>query len=97
MISTPYRWHTVKLSGLNTNITAQYGTTEANWPDNKLKETENDSSIDFICLFFHHPPFSELWKEINNSDAGTVYVNNVLFPIIKKYTKVQQINLQLKK
>ena len=78
--------------GMNTNINDQYGTTEATWLDNTLKETEKNSAIDFVFLFFHHPPFTELWADINNSDAGTLYVKNVLFPIIKRYSKVQQMN-----
>lgn len=78
--------------GLNTNITSQYGTVMADWLDTKLSETENNPDIDFVFLFFHHPPFTELWKTINNSDAGNVYVKNILFPIIKKYTKVQEMH-----
>ena len=78
--------------GLNTNITSQYGITEANWLNAKLKESENDASIDFVFLFFHHPPMSELWDYTNTQDAGTAYVRDVLFPVIKKYTKVQQLN-----
>lgn len=78
--------------GLNTNITAQCGTVMADWLDTKLSETENNPDIDFVFLFFHHPPFTELWKTINNSDGGTVYVKNTLFPIIKKYSKVQEMH-----
>lgn len=75
--------------GLNTNITAQYGTTEAGWLDSKLNEAENDPSIDFVFLFFHHLPFSELW---NVSETRTNYVKNTLFPFLKKYSKVQQLH-----
>ncbi len=78
--------------GLNTNIIDQYGTTQANWLDAKLKETENDASIDFVFLFMHHPPFSELWFDVSTFDGGANYVKNTLFPIIRKYTKVQQLN-----
>ena len=78
--------------GLNTNIVSQYGATETAWLDTKLNETEIDPSIDFVFLFFHHPPFSELWYDVNNFDGGSDYVKNVLFPIIKKYSKVQQLH-----
>lgn len=78
--------------GLNTNITAQFGLTMANWLDLKLKEAENDTEIDFVFLFMHHPPFSELWDYTNSNDRGTLYVREVLLPVIKKYTKVQQLN-----
>lgn len=78
--------------GLNTNITSQYGNLQANWLNTKLKEAETDSSIDFIFLFFHHPVMSELWDYTNTQDEGTAYVRNVLLPIVKKYSKVQQMN-----
>lgn len=78
--------------GLNTNIVGQYGSTEATWLDNRLNEAQQDSSIDFVFLFMHHPPYSELWGEVSNFDGGPAYILNVLFPIIKKYTKVQQLH-----
>jgi acid phosphatase type 7 len=78
--------------GLNTNIINQFGTTQANWLNSKLKEVENDKSIDFVFLFFHHPPVSELWDYTNTKDAGTAYVREVLLPVIKKFTKVQQMH-----
>jgi len=73
--------------GLNTNIIDQYGETEANWLDTRLNESEMDTTIDFVFLFFHHPAISELWIV-----GGTDYVKNRLFPVIKKYSKVQQVN-----
>ncbi len=78
--------------GLNTNITRQYGTTMTNWLNAKLKEAENNDSIDFVFLFFHHPPMSELWNYTNTQDEGTAFVRDVLVPVIKKYSKVQQLN-----
>lgn len=78
--------------GLNTNIIGIYGTIMANWLDTKLKETENDPGIDFVFLFMHHPPISELWFDVSTFDGGANYVKNVLFPVIKKYTKVQQLH-----
>lgn len=78
--------------GMNTNITSQYGTIQANWLNTKLKEAETDDSIDFIFLFFHHPPMSELWDYTNTQDAGTAYVRDILLPVVKKYSKVQQMN-----
>jgi hypothetical protein len=77
--------------GLNTNIVGQYGTAMANWLDTRLKEVENDTSIDFVFMFMHHPPYSELWFDVSTFDGGPAYIKNVLFPIIKKYTKVQQL------
>ena len=73
--------------GLNTNIISQYGEVEANWLDARLNEAETDASIDFVFVFFHHPPFTELWVV-----GGNDYVKSRLIPVIKKYTKVQQIH-----
>jgi len=78
--------------GLNTNITAQYGTVMADWLDAKLEEAENDATLDFVFLFFHHPPFSELWYPVINFDNGPTYVKNKMFSVIKKYTKVQEVH-----
>jgi len=73
--------------GLNTNIIEQYGETQANWLDSRLNEAENDASIDFVFVFFHHPPISELWIV-----GGTDYVKNRLLPVMEKYSKVQEIH-----
>lgn len=75
--------------GLNTNVC---GEAQANWLDSQLEKTENDSSIDFVFLFFHHPPISELWNLVNSDAGGSGYVRITLLPIIKKYTKVQQLH-----
>ncbi len=73
--------------GLNTNIIDQYGEAQANWLESRLNEAENDTTIDFVFVFFHHPPYSELWIV-----GGTDYVKNRLLPVMKKYTKVQEIH-----
>lgn len=78
--------------GLNTNITEQYGTTQSSWLDQQLDLIENDQSIDFVFILFHHPPFSELWKYATSYDSGPDYVENTLFPIIRKYSKVRQLH-----
>ncbi len=73
--------------GLNTNIIDEYGEIQANWLDTRLNTAEQDTSIDFVFVFFHHPPISELWIV-----GGTDYVKDRLLPVMKKYTKVQQIH-----
>lgn len=78
--------------GLNTNIVTPFGKNESDWLDSMLSELEKDPGIDFVFLFFHHPPFSELWFDISTFDDGANYVKNVLFQVLKKYTKVQQIH-----
>ncbi len=77
--------------GLNTNITDQFGQIQAQWLDQKLNELESDTQIDFVFIFFHHPPFSELWKYVNSYDAGSNYVKYSILPVIGKYTKTQSV------
>lgn len=78
--------------GLNTNIYDEYGQVQAEWLNERLNEAESDAEIDFIFIFFHHPPFSELWAYVNSQDGGSNYVKNSLLPVIKKYTKVKEIH-----
>jgi hypothetical protein len=78
--------------GLNTNIISQSGVLQKTWLQLKLQEVENNPQIDFVLLFFHHPPMTELWVEALTLDGGPNYVRNELLPIIKNYTKVQQIS-----
>ena len=77
--------------GLNTNVISQFGNVQASWLNARLSELEQDSDIDFVFLFFHHPPHSELWDVVNTADEGGRYVRDVLYPVIKKYSKVQQM------
>jgi len=76
---------------LNTNIVATAGALQKSLLDVKLSQLESDPSIDFVFLMMHHPPYTELWGEALTFDAGPKYVSNELFPIIKKYSKVQQL------
>jgi hypothetical protein len=71
--------------GLNTNISSQYGNAMSKWLDGRLSEAETDPGIDFVFLFFHHPPFSELWFDVSTFDAGADYVRYALFPVFKKF------------
>ncbi len=64
----------------------------SNWLEGVLTEAEQDATIDFVFLFFHHPPYSELWFDVSTFDGGADYVRYVLLPIFKKYTKVQQFH-----
>jgi hypothetical protein len=73
--------------GLNTNISSYY-TIQADWLDTRLTQADADPDIDFVYLFFHHFPYSELW---NVQNTGDLYARNVIMPILKKHTKAQQI------
>ncbi len=77
--------------GMNTNIVSVAGTLQKNQLDARLRQAEQDPAIDFIFIFFHHLPYSELWGEGVAGDAGSEYIRNELFPVIRKYTKVQQL------
>ncbi|MCX6151234.1 MAG: metallophosphoesterase [Ignavibacteriales bacterium] len=76
---------------LNTNIVKSAGVLQKILVEAKLKEFENDPKIDFVFFIFHHMPFTELWVEALTFDAGPKWVLNELFPILKKYSKVQQV------
>jgi predicted phosphodiesterase len=82
-----YRMPRILLVGMNTNVIGTYGETQKEWLDAKLLEAENDSSIDFVFCFLHHPPVSELWGEGNTS-----YVADDILGVLKKYSKVQQLS-----
>ena len=75
--------------GLNTNVFNEYGNLMTAWLNSRLKEVENDNSVDFVFLFFHHPPMSELWDYVNTSDVSSAFVRNSILPVVKKYSKVQ--------
>lgn len=78
--------------GMNTNIIPQAGTAQKDWLDKKLKEAQNDPSIDFVFCMNHHLPVSELWVDGITNDIATNYINQQIFPIMKKYSKVQQLS-----
>lgn len=75
--------------GLNTNVTGEYGNLMTAWLNSRLRDVENDNSVDFVFLFFHHPPMSELWDYVNTSDGSSAFVRNSILPVVKKYSKVQ--------
>ncbi len=82
-----YRMPGTLFIGLNTNMINNFGNTQKTWLDTKLAEAQQDNSIHFVFCFLHHPPMSELWGEGN-----TAYVHDEILPILKKYSKVQQLS-----
>ncbi len=76
---------------LNTNIVKSAGVLQKVWVEMKLKEYESNPNIDFVFFIFHHPFLTELWVEALTFDGGPNWVRNELFPILKKYSKVQQV------
>ncbi len=75
--------------GLNSNITGSYGVQEAAWLDNRLAEAEEDPTLDFVFLFTHHFPISELW---NVYDESVSWVRNSLVPVLSGYSKVCELH-----
>lgn len=73
--------------GLNSNVINSSRIKQPEWLNQKLKEIESDPSIDFVIVLVHHMPFSELWGE-GMLDAGSLYVRDIIMPILKKYSKV---------
>jgi len=82
-----YRLPGTLFLGLNTNMTQSYGSVQRDWLDNTLETAENDTTIDFVFVFMHHPPVTELWGEGN-----TAWVEQEILPLLKKYSKVQQLS-----
>jgi acid phosphatase type 7 len=82
-----YRMPRTLFVGVNTNVTDTYGSTILNWLDGVLNDAESDPSIDFVFCFMHHPPVSEIWGEGNTS-----FVNDLVLPVLQKYSKVQQLS-----
>jgi len=77
--------------GLNSNLNNSSLTRQTEWLNKKLSEIEQDLNIDFVVLNVHHMPLSELWGEGMNDD-GSVYIRNQIIPVLKKYSKVTQLN-----
>jgi hypothetical protein len=75
--------------GMNSNIAATYGTQEINWLKSRLAAAQSDTSIDFIFVFMHHFPISELW---NVSDESIDWVKNSVVPVLKNYPKVRELH-----
>jgi hypothetical protein len=75
--------------GMNSNIVVDYGLQEAIWLDAKLNEAEQDASIDFVFLFMHHFPYSELW---NVTDESIDWVQHSIVPVLGKYSKVRELH-----
>ena len=56
------------------------------WLKNILDNAEIDETIDFVFCFVHAHPMSELWA------TGSIpFVKDQVLPLIKQYTKVQQL------
>lgn len=64
------------------------GEREVAWLDETLAAAEKDPQINMVFIMCHECPASELWY------AGWKYTftNESLYPVIRKYSKVQQIS-----
>lgn len=57
--------------------------TQLTWLDTLLSNAQQDSTIDWIITFCHHPGHSEIWP-----DGNTGYIQNSVIPLLNKYSKV---------
>lgn len=55
---------------------------QINWIDARLQESNNNTDIDFVFSFLHHPGHSEIWP-----DGNEVFVQNSILPKLKQYPK----------
>jgi hypothetical protein len=60
---------------------------EEAWLKSTLDAAQANDSIAMIFCFVHAHPFSELWV-----DGSIPFVRDVVFPLLKKYSKVQQLS-----
>lgn len=67
---------------LNAN-TGYTNTTQSTWLENKLIAAQSDSLIDFVFVNVHHPGKDEIWEWGYNN-----YVQNTIYGILKKYSKI---------
>ncbi len=67
--------------GINSNVSLRNDTQIA-WLDTILTRAQNDSSIDWIFAYNHHPGHSEIWP-----DGNTQYVQDRVIPTLNKYSK----------
>lgn len=72
--------------GLNSNVQLRKDTQIA-WLESVLEEAENDTTLDWIFAFQHHPGWSALW-----SPGNTDYVQKRIIPLLNKYEKAEMIS-----
>ncbi len=63
-----------------------HNATQIQWLDNLLSAAQEDTSIDWIFTFCHHPGHSEIWP-----DGNTGYVQSQVIPTLEKYSKVDML------
>ena len=56
--------------------------TQIAWLDSMLNKAQNDTTIDWIFAYNHHPGHSEIWP-----DGNTDYVQDRIIPTLNKYSK----------
>ena len=55
---------------------------QTNWVKSVLDKAEADDDIDFVYVYCHHPGHTEIWP-----DGNTVYIQNVIIPLLRNYSK----------
>ncbi|MEG1620158.1 MAG: metallophosphoesterase [Bacteroidales bacterium] len=84
------QFRNVLILGLNSYTWAAdrgLGERQLAWVKETLNAAESDNKIDMVFILVHECPVSELWAE--GMDG---YVANDLYPVLRQYSKVQQIS-----
>ena len=76
-----FRIGRVLFVGINSN-TSMHNDIQIAWLDSTLNKAQNDTTIDWIFSYCHHPGHSEIWP-----DGNTQYVQDRVIPTLNKYSK----------
>ena len=76
-----FRIGAVLFIAVNSNV---QGETQLNWLETQLDQAENNTEIDWIFIFNHHPGHTEIWPEGNTS-----WVQNTVIPLLSQYDKAE--------
>lgn len=77
----------ITLNSETTPAPSYENSTQATWLENKLIAAQSDVSIDFVFVNSHHPGKSEVWQTANDN-----WIQNTIYPILGKYSKVAMIS-----
>ena len=81
-----FRMGRVQFIALNSNRQVR-NQTQITWLEQILQSAQNDTTIDWIFTFLHHPGHSEIWP-----DGNTEYVQNRIIPVLANYPKVDMLS-----
>ena len=80
-----FKYGRVLFVSINSNYQL-HNATQIEWLDSLLSDAQQDSTVDWIISFCHHPGHSELWP-----DGNTAYIQDLVIPTLNKYSKADII------